>query len=594
MTPHLPPNSIAITGMACRFPDAATPQAFWENLKNGLHSLKELSPKDLEESGVAPQRWQAPNYVRRAMLLEGVEQFDAAFFDISAGEARLIDPQQRLLLECSWEALEQAGYPPGAPATQQTRPSVGVYMGCRVSEYLLLYHPTPDVFGIIDDAPEAGFQRLIANDKDYIATRISYKLDLHGPSLTVQTACSTSLVAVHLACQSLLSHECDLALAGGASIRVPPRAGYLYSEGMIFSPDGYTRSFDADAQGTIFSSGAGVVALKRLEDAWRDGDPIFAVIRGSAVNNDGAQGKATFTAPSAAGQARVIAEALAVAEVLPETVSYVEAHGTATRLGDPIEVSALMDVFGGRPRQGQTCALGSVKSNLGHLVQAAGVAGLIKTALMLQHKTLVPSLHFTRPNPRIAFDDSPFYVNTETRPWLEGATPRRAGVSAFGFGGTNAHVVLEEAPARPAAGPPPPACLLTLSAHTSQALKDLAQSTASALQAGSISLHDAARNQPAAPGALRPAPEHRRRRRRRDLSPIDGLCHRQARRPHYKRQHWGYAAHRLPLHRARLAVRADGPPALREPAGLSPGAGALPGNLTPAAAGAAAAGALPG
>ena len=405
-------GGIAIIGMACRFPGARNLEEFWHNLRNGRESVAYFSDEELAASGINPDMLSDPHYVKAGAILDDVEKFDAEFFGISAAEATLMDPQHRLLLECAWEAFENGGYTPAAIDT-----AVGVYAGSRISEYMLFNQPTPDLVGLGDGSLITNFQRLVANDKDYLATRISFKLNLTGPSLTVQTACSTSLVAVHLACESLFNAECDLALAGGVSIRVPQKAGHLHSEGMIFSVDGHTRAFDAKASGTIFSSGAGLVLLKRLEEAVADGDHIYAVIRGSAVNNDGAGDKAGYTAPSQAGQAGVIAQAMAMAGVEPETMSYIETHGTGTALGDAIEVAALIDVFQGRTEAKNFCALGAVKCNIGHTVQAAGVAGLIKTALMLKHKVLVSTPNFERPNPELNIDDSPFYINTKLKDW---------------------------------------------------------------------------------------------------------------------------------------------------------------------------------
>jgi acyl transferase domain-containing protein len=324
-----------------------------------------------------------------------------------------------------------------------------VFCGTRVSEYLTFNLPIADIIGVTEGSPVAGLARLIANGQDYAATRIAFKLDLQGPAINVHTACSTSLVALHLACKSLLDGECDLALAGGATVRVPHRAGYLHSEGMTFSRDGHTRGFDADASGTLFSSGVGLVLLKRLDRALADRDDVWAVVRGTAVNNDGAVAKAAFSAPSQVGQARVIREALAAARVSADTISYLEAHGTGTGLGDPIEVAGLTDAFRDHTDRRGYCAIGSLKSNVGHMVQASGVGGVVKVALMMRHRELVPHLHYRRANPLIDFEASPFRVVTERRPWsVPDGQPRRAGVSSFGIGGTNAHVVLEEPPPR--------------------------------------------------------------------------------------------------------------------------------------------------
>ena len=464
-------DGIAVVGLACRFPGARSIDEFWQNLRDGLESVSFFSDQELEASGVDPAMRHHPNYIKAGAILEDVELFEADFFGVTTQEAEMMDPQHRLLLECAWEALESSGY---APESYQG--SIGVYAGSRISEYLLFNQAPPDLVGLQTESPVTNFQRLIGNDKDYLTTRISFKLNLKGPSISVQTACSTSLVAVHLACESLLNGECDLALAGGVAIRVPQKAGYLYSEGMIFSPDGHTRAFDAKAGGTIFSSGAGLVALKRLDEALADGDTIHAVIRGSAINNDGSALKAGYTAPSMDGQAEVIAQALAVAEVRPETVTYIETHGTGTALGDLVEIAALTRVFRLGTEAKNFCAIGSVKTNVGHTVQAAGIAGLIKTILMLKHKLLAPSLNFESPNPQLDLANSPFYVNTELSAWGSDGTPRRAGVSSFGVGGTNAHVVLEEAPVlEPVRSEAERSHhLLCLSAKREDALKELA------------------------------------------------------------------------------------------------------------------------
>ncbi|HSF40966.1 MAG TPA: amino acid adenylation domain-containing protein [Thermoanaerobaculia bacterium] len=462
-----PDDRIAIVGMAGRFPGARDLAAFWDNLRRGVESITFLDDRDLEAAGVdAAVRSQA-NYVPAAGLLDDVELFDAAFFGYTPRDAEITDPQHRLFLECAWEALEDGGQVPGALTGK-----VGVFAGVSTNRYLWNLYSNPEVVRSVGP-----YKLSIANDKDHVATTVSYKLNLTGPSLNVQTACSTSLVAVHLACRSLLGGECDLALAGGASIALPQKAGYLYQEGGIRSPDGHCRAFDARAQGMVGGSGAGAVALKRLADALADGDPIHAVILGSAINNDGS-GKIGYTAPGIDGQAEVIASALAASGVDPRTVTYVEAHGTGTPLGDPIEVAALSQAFRSGTDERSFCALGSVKTNIGHLDAAAGVAGLIKAVLALEHRELPPSLHFETPNPEIDFESSPFYVNSRLRGWeVEGGAPRRAGVSSFGIGGTNAHLVLEEAPLpKPRAGAPGPReHLLVLSARTETALAAAAE-----------------------------------------------------------------------------------------------------------------------
>ncbi|MDC0721164.1 type I polyketide synthase [Nannocystis bainbridge] len=452
--PNIPEHAIAIVGMAGRFPGAPDLDTFWANLRGGVESIARLGDDDLRAAGVDPALAARPEYVRARPVLGDIESFDAGFFGISAREAELMDPQQRLFLECAWEALEDAGLDPAAfPG------AVGVYAGSTMSTYYAEH---------LRGAPAAQgwpgwFQAFMGNDKDYLATRLAYLLDLRGPCVAVQTACSTSLVAVHLASTALLDRECDLALAGGVTIRLPHRAGYLYEPGALFAPDGRCRAFDADARGTIFGNGAGVVVLRRLEDALAAGDAIHAVVRGSAVGNDGAH-KVGFTAPSQAGQARVIGEALGVAGVDPASIQYIEAHGTGTPLGDPIEFAALSAVFRD-VRPPRRIAVGSIKPNIGHLESAAGVASLIKTVLALRHRQLPPSLFFTRLNPEIDLTGSALHVNAALTPWPEGQEPRRAGVSSFGIGGTNAHVIVEEAPAsarvpapreaaRPEASPP--------------------------------------------------------------------------------------------------------------------------------------------
>jgi acyl transferase domain-containing protein/acyl carrier protein len=458
-------DEVAVVAMAGRFPGAADLDELWRNLRAGVESISTWSAAELLTAGVPPQLVAHPRYVKARGVLPGIELFDAPLFGLSPREAAITDPQHRVLLECAWEALEAAGIDPDAGAGR-----IGVYAGSIVSTYLL-FHLLPQMAA----ADETAWQVMLANDKDALATRISYKLNLRGPSVTVQTACSTSLVAVHLARQALLDYECDAALAGGVSLRTPQTAGYLYQEAGIHSPDGHCRAFDAAARGTVFSSGAGIVVLKRLADALAAGDTVRAVLRGSAINNDG-DAKVGFTAPSVDGQAEVVARALALADIDPASVQYVEAHGTGTALGDPIEVAALSRAFQGAAGRRGTCALGSVKTNLGHLDAAAGIAGLIKTVLALERREIPPSLHYTRPNPAIDFAAGPFYVNDRLRPWPAGAagTPRRAGVSSFGIGGTNAHVIVEEAPAPAPGSPGRPWQLLPLQAKTETALAQLA------------------------------------------------------------------------------------------------------------------------
>jgi acyl transferase domain-containing protein/acyl carrier protein len=430
-------EGIAVVGMAGRFPGAGDVDAYWRNLCAGVESIRFYSEDELREAGVSPELLADPAYVRANAALDGVELFDAAFFGMNPGVAQITDPQQRVFLETAWHALEHAGYD-----AERFEGDIGVFGGLSINTYLLENLATNrqliESHGLL--------QAAIANRGDHLATLTAYKLNLRGPAFTVQSTCSTALSAVHLACQALLSYQTDMALAGGVSVRVPQTMGYLFQEGGVASPDGHCRPFDAKAKGTVFGSGAGVVVLKRLEDALAAGDTIHAVIRGSAANNDGTA-KIGYTAPSSEGQRRAISMALAVAGVHPDTVGYVECHGTGTVLGDPIEIEALTHAFGAKTQRRQYCALGSVKSNIGHLDTAAGIAGLIKTVLCLEHKQLPPTLHFESPNPAIDFARSPFYVNAKLTEWPRPEKhPRRAGVSSFGIGGTNVHMVLEEAP----------------------------------------------------------------------------------------------------------------------------------------------------
>lgn len=488
-------TEIAIIGIACRFPGADSVDAFWENLRDGVESITFLHDEQVEISDSALV--EDTDYVKAAGILPEIEHFDAEFFGYTSREAEILDPQQRLMLECAWESLEDAGYDP-----ERYPGLVGVYAGAGMNTYLINnVHPSRGF------APNRNFmesmndlQVMLNNDKDYLPTRISYKLNLKGPSVNVQTACSTALVAVHLACQGLLNGECEVALAGGVFLRVPQHVGHLHQPDMIFSSDGHCRAFDSRADGTVFSNGGGMVVLKLLDDAIHDGDTIHAVIKGSAINNDGAQ-KVSYSAPSVEGQARVIAEAQASAAVDPRTITYIEAHSTATKLGDLIEVEALNQAFRSTSARwnrendeanstefsSNPCAIGSVKSNIGHLGHAAGMAGLIKCVLALKHRQLPPSLHFREPNPNIDFANSPFYVNARLTDWptnaSDPAAPLRAGVSAFGMGGTNAHVILEEwrdgetEDGRQKTGDRRQEIrhthLLTLSARTDQALADL-------------------------------------------------------------------------------------------------------------------------
>ena len=446
-----PPNAIAVVGMAGRFPGAELGVSVLGPTSAAARSRSpRCPPRHLAPPGIGDDVLANPAYVRRAPILDGVDEFDADFFGFTPQAARMTDPQHRLFLQCAWHALEDAGCDPG-----RFDGSIGVYGTSSASGYLgynLFSHRNLDTImgqGANIDLISLSFQ----NDKDFLATRVSHQFNLRGPSIAVQTACSSSLVAVHLACQSLLNGECDMALAGGVSIRIPHHVGYWYEPGSIVSAVGHCRPFDVRADGTVFGSGVGIVVLKPLQAALDDGDRIHAVIRGSAINNDGSM-KIGFAAPSAAAQADVIAEAHAVADVDSSTISYVETHGTGTPLGDPIEIDALRRAFGvsDAARPGP-CVLGSVKSNIGHLEVASGIAGLIKTILCLKNRAIPSTLHFTSPNPELHLDQGPFVVQTEYGAW-EADGVRRAGVSSFGVGGTNAHVVVEEAPPEPARAAP--------------------------------------------------------------------------------------------------------------------------------------------
>ncbi|MEE9385053.1 MAG: beta-ketoacyl synthase N-terminal-like domain-containing protein [Nannocystaceae bacterium] len=458
-------HDIAIIGMAAHLPGAPRVSDYWRNLCEGVESVQNYTDDELIAAGVTAEALRNRHYIKRGAPIPHMEDFDAEFFGFSPKEAAIMDPQHRHFLECAWEALEDAGYPP-----ERCDGPVGVFAGCGAATYLMFnLLSNPD---LVDDV---GFflLRHTGNDKDFLATRVSYIFDLKGPSINVQTACSTSLVAVHVACQQLLSGECDLALVGGSTIEQPHRRGYLYKKGEILSPDGHCHAFDHRAAGTVFGSGAGAVVLRRLSDAQEAGDRIYAVIRGSAVNNDGSN-KVSYLAPGVEGQADAISEAIDMAGITADTIGYVETHGTGTVMGDPIEISAMTQAFRETTDQTGYCAVASGKTNIGHLDTAAGVASLIKAALCLHHRKLPPSLNYEAPNPMVAFDGSPFFVNTELREWnAPGGHPRRAGVNALGVGGTNVHVVLEEAPRPAASGPSSCAYqLLTLSARNRSALDD--------------------------------------------------------------------------------------------------------------------------
>ncbi|GGE20830.1 Acyl transferase domain-containing protein [Gemmobacter megaterium] len=468
-------TDIAIVGMAAHLPDAETVGQYWHNLRTGLESIRHLNAEELLANGESPARMRARNFVPAAVVLDRFDHFDADFFGLSPKEAAIMDPQHRQFLEVAWEALEDAGHPPETFAGQ-----VGVFAGCGMGSYFYF-----NVCSNPDLMQNTGMflLRHTGNDKDFLSTRVSHVFDLRGPSLTIQTACSTSLVAVHVAAQSLLNGECDMALAGGVTIELPHGRGYVFEDGEILSPDGHCHAFDHRAQGTVFGSGAGCVVLRRLKDAIADGDHIWAVVKGTAINNDGAA-KAGYLAPSVDGQARAIAEAQAVAGVSADTVGYVECHGTGTYLGDPIEVAALTQAFRDTTDKTGYARIGSVKTNIGHLDTAAGVASLIKVGLALHHKEIPPSLGYESPNPAIDFDSSPFRVNDRLSPFPALGAPRRAGVNSLGVGGTNAHAVLEEAPARTPSGPSDwPFQPLVVSARSARALDEASGRLAAHLRA---------------------------------------------------------------------------------------------------------------
>ncbi|MBD2515130.1 SDR family oxidoreductase [Nostoc sp. FACHB-973] len=460
---------IAIIGMSGCFPEAEDIEQFWQNIRDGVESIHKFTDQELKDLGVDAALLSDPNYVKAEGLVQGIDLFDASFFDFSPREAEVMDPSLRFFLEHSWKALEDAGY-----SSQIYKKPIGVYAGTSFGSYLLNIYSNYDLIASVGDKQiEKG------TSPDYVTTLVSYKLNLQGPSYAVQTTCSSSLVAVHLACQSLLSGECDIALAGGVSISTAD--GYLYQEGGIESPDGHCRAFDAKAAGTVKGRGLGLVVLKRLEEAIADGDCIHAIIKGSAINNDGSD-KVSYTAPSVNGQAKVIRAAQVMAEVEPDTISYIEAHGTGTSLGDPVEIAALTQAFRTKTQKKGFCGIGSVKTNIGHLDATAGVAGLIKTVLAFKHKQIPPSLNFEEPSPKIDFANSPFYVNNQLSEWKTNGTPRRAGVSSFGFGGTNAHIILEEAPIIKSSSPSRTWQLLLLSAKTNTALETATENLTNHLQ----------------------------------------------------------------------------------------------------------------
>ena len=470
------PEAIAVIGMAGRFPGAANPDEFWRNLIAGKDGITRF-PGRTEPDG--------SRYVGARSMFDNPDLFDASFFNIYPKEAELMDPQHRVFLECAWEALEDGGYDPAAFPGM-----IGVYAGLSLNTYLLNNLGTGGELAKNYQVSE--YQTMLGNDKDFLPVRVSYKLNLRGPSMTIQSACSTSLVAICQAATALLTYQCDMALTGGVSISFPQQRDYLYQEDGMVSPDGTCRAFDADAAGTVFGHGCGVVLLKRLSEAIADRDPILAVIKGWAVNNDGSD-KIGFAAPGVNAQADVIALAQASAGIEPAEVSYIEAHGTGTPLGDPIEVAALTKAFReGGATENAFCAIGTGKTHIGHLDCAAGVTGLIKTIQQFRHEKIPALLHFKAPNPRIDFANSPFVPVSETRDWKPGDKPRIAGVSAFGVGGTNAHVVMEEAPPVTATTPGRKRELLVLSAKTATALESMSRRLADHLESETMDLADVA------------------------------------------------------------------------------------------------------
>lgn len=424
---------IAIIGIAAKFPEAENIQEYWNNLKNGKESVCFFSDEELEQAGIDRELLNNANYVKAKAKLDRIDEFDAQFFNYTPVEAEVLDPQKRFFMECAWKALEDSGYNPDSGEKK-----IGLYAGASLNSlWIGMSYNTKNATNLGSFALEQ-----LAN-KEFMPLTVSYKLNLKGPSVLVQTACSTSLVAVDMACKALLTGQCEMAMAGGVSINIPNKTGYLYQDGMINSPDGHCRAFDSKAKGTISGEGVGIIVLKLLEDAIKEKDHIYAIIKGSAVNNDGKR-KVGYTAPSVQGQADVIKMALSISEVGIENISYIETHGTGTILGDPIEIEALRQVF--NISKEKKCGIGSVKTNIGHLDAAAGIAGLIKVVLALKNKLIPPSLNYEEPNPKIDFENSPFYVNTTLKEWKSDNNPLTAGVSSFGIGGTNAHVILQEAP----------------------------------------------------------------------------------------------------------------------------------------------------
>ncbi|WP_010250887.1 type I polyketide synthase [Acetivibrio cellulolyticus] len=462
-------GAIAIIGMNGRFPGAKDMEEFWDNLYNGVESVKFFSREELLKMGIDEHLLDNPRFVAADAILDDMDKFDASFFDYSAREAEIMDPQHRLFLESAWEVLESAGY-----NSELYDGRIAVYAGANLSGYMIRnLYSNPELVENL-----GSFKIMIANSQDFLATRVSYKMNLTGPSVNVNTLCSSSMVALQLACQNLQNYGCDVALAGGVSFQISRNEVFFYQEGGIGSADGHCRAFDSKANGTVSGSGLAVLVLKRLEDAIEDGDHIHAVIRGIGVNNDGSE-KNSFTAPNVEGQAECIAEAIEMSGVDPETISYIDAHGTGTDLGDPIEISALTKAFRAHTKKKQFCAIGSVKTNIGHLVTAGGLASLVKTVLAMKHRVIPPSLNFEEANPKIDFLNSPFYVNTKLSRWETDGYPLRAGISSFGIGGTNTHVIIEEPPkAKASEESARPWQLITFSAKTAAALKKMTEDLA--------------------------------------------------------------------------------------------------------------------
>lgn len=464
-------ESVAVIGIAGRFPGANDTASFWQNLIDGVSGVTDVTPR------AASSLPSHDNFVAKAAVIKDGDHFDAKFFGIYPKQAVDMDPQHRLFLEMAWHAMEDAGYIPDESSVR-----VGVFAGCHMNTYIFTRLAADEAFRaeLADAFPGGSLTAEISNDKDYLSTRVAYQLNLRGPSVTVQTACSTSLVAIAQACESLLSGSCDMAISGGVTVTFPQQQGYLHTEDSILSPDGSCRTFDANACGTIFGDGVGAVVLKRLSDAVNDRDDIYAVIKGWGVNNDGGD-KNGYTAPSVSGQSTAIRLAHRRAGITADTITYVEAHGTGTLVGDPIEVQALTEAFRDTTDKKQFCRIASLKTNVGHLDVAAGVTSVIKTSLALHQRQIPPIMNFGSPNPKIDFENSPFIINTELTPWETDGIPRRAGVSSFGVGGTNAHLVMEESPAIEPSTSSKPFHLIQVSAQTPEALDEMSDDLAAHL-----------------------------------------------------------------------------------------------------------------